>query len=221
MPTPATHGARYRAAAEDHLAWCHDHGIDIIGGRWSLEDPISGLLLAAMLQPDSARILLPMLCGQSWDNVQVTSAWWPSSLVDLLVGFTAEGRSHLLVLENKHLATRSNQPGYKKLPDHEIRWQTEVVLREIDQIRADGGDMLLGGPFDPEATLHPVLLDAKGRTMAETFPMYGWMSAPHRHELWTAVSYAELAAGLRDRYEHEAVPALEPLLSQLFAPKKT
>lgn len=213
---------RYWDAAPEHLAWCREHGIEGVGGRWDLEAPITGLLLAAMPQSTSATATLNTLCGRSWSQVKVDSAWWPSGHVDVLVNFHANGEKYLLALENKHLETKSNQPGYEGLrekgQEHEIRWQTETTLCKIDRVRADGGNELLGGPFDPAATVMPIFLDAAGRTMDEAFPLYEWMVPPHRHEEWQAISYAELAAGLRAHYEHTKDPALVPLLGQLFAP---
>src|SRR5699024_10772219 len=134
---------RYWDAASDHLAWCRDHGVDVIDGRWDLEDPISGLLLAAVLARSSARSVLNIVCRSSWEQVRVSAAWWPSSLVDLVVNFVADGVRYMLVLENKHLTTNSNQPGYRKLLSegrrHEILWQTEKMLGEIDRVRSSGG----------------------------------------------------------------------------------
>lgn len=221
MPANAKQRDRYWEAASYHLAWCREHDVDVIDGRWDPEDPISGLLLAAVLARSSARPVLNTLCRRSWDRVRVTAAWWPSSLVDLVVNFVADEVRYMLLLENKHLTTNSNQPGYKKLLSegrrHEILWQTEKTLGEVDRVRARGGERLLGGPFDPEAVVLPVLLDAASRTMDEAFPVYEWMTLPHRHDRWSAVSYAELAEGLRDHYERDLDPLLEPLLAQLFA----
>ncbi|WP_193117366.1 hypothetical protein [Brachybacterium tyrofermentans] len=212
---------RHEAPARTHLAWCREHGIDVVDGQWTLENPISGLLLAAVLQRSSAAPLLNILCGQSWNQIQVTSAWWPSSVVDLMVGFVADGSAHMLILENKHLDSNSNQPGHQKLTRlgrmDEVLWQTEKMLCDIDDARVAGDTRLLGGPFDPAATIHPVLLDASERTMDEAFPMYDWMVPAHRHDHWATVSYSELAEGLRAHYEHDPIPMLEPLLSQIFA----
>lgn len=222
MPATAIQKNRYWDAAAAHLDWCHERDIDIVSGRWDLEDPISGLLLAAMLQPSSSKVVLNTLCRQAWNRVRVTAAWWPSKYIDLVVNFTGDGSAHMLVVDNKHLTTNSNQPGWRSLKrkglEHEICWQTEKTLCEIDKARAKGDIRVLGGPFDPTATICPVFLDAAGRTMEEAFPIYEWMVPPHRHDQWSAVSYAELAEGMRTHYERKPTPLLEPLLGQIFAP---
>src|SRR5699024_8830918 len=100
VPANAVQRDRYWDAASDHLAWCRDHGVDVIDGRWDLEDPISGLLLAAVLARSSARSVLNIVCRSSWEQVRVSAAWWPSSLVDLVVNFVADGVRYMLVLEN-------------------------------------------------------------------------------------------------------------------------
>jgi hypothetical protein len=199
------------------LAWCDDNQIDILGGRWDLEDPISGLLLTSIAQPDSAQAVLSALCSEPLPALQVSSVWWPSKLVDIIVNFEVDGNPHSLVLEHKHLNSPSNAPGYRT--GGGAFWQTESMLREIERVREAGDESILGGPFDPNAEVHLVVLDARGRDLFEMFEL-NENSEPHRHEMWSAVSYAGFARALRTQYETGAIKGLVPLLAQLFASER-
>jgi hypothetical protein len=209
--------ARYRVAAQLHLEWCDDQAIEIIGGRWDLEDPISGLLLAAVVQQSSAEAVLSALCSQPFSALRVTSVWWPSALVDMIVNFEVAGVSHSLVLEHKHLNSPSNAPGYRSAGGY--YWQTESMLREMDRVLEAGEKSILGGPFDPNAQVHLVVLDARGRVMNEIFELNDRMK-PHRHDYWNVVSYGSFAESLRARYATGAGDGLVALLGQLFASER-
>jgi hypothetical protein len=208
---------RYRSEAREHLAWCDKEGIRVLGGRWDLEVPLTGLLLAAAVDSHSAPALLGALCGERWPTVQVDEVWCPSALVDVIVNFRVDDARHMLVLEHKHLNTRSHAPGYNSGGGD--YWQTESLVRELDRVRSEGSESLLGGPYDQMAQAHLVVLDARGRTMDEAFELKDG-EKPHRHELWDVVSYADLARMLRGSFEADRQPALEPLLGQLFASER-
>lgn len=209
---------RYRSAAAEHLAWCDRNGLRVIGGRWDLEDPLTGLLLAALVDAHSAPVVLGVLCRRDWTDAVVEDVWWPSSYVDLVVNFRVGEERHMLLLEHKHLNSPSNQPGWrrKQKEGRPIYWQTEAALLEIDRVRDEQEPTYLGGPFNPRAFLHAVLLDARGRTLEETFELSEGLPV-HRHDQWASISYEEFAKGLRSAYERTALGALTPLLSQLFA----
>lgn len=211
--------AQYRAAAREHLEWCDKVGIKVLGGRWDLEDPISGLLLSAVVAPESATALICALCGKNWKSVDVHDVWWPSAYVDMIVNFQVAGRHHSLVLEHKHLNSPSNAPGYRRVGGG-VYWQTESMLRELDRARSQGEETLLGGPFDSTAQAHLVVLDARGRQMDQIFELDA-SDVPHRHFAWRVVSYEELASSLRSAYRSEApIVPLKPLLGQLFASER-
>ena len=211
--------ARYRSAASEHLEWCDSVGIRVLGGRWDLEDPITGLLLAAVVDPRSASPLLTALCHlEVQTDLEVEEVWWPSSYVDMIINFRVDGRRHMLALEHKHLNSPSNAPGYRKVGGGAY-WQTESFVRELERVREAGGGELLGGPFRADAQAHLVVLDARGRTMDEAFKLTV-SDEPHRHELWRVLSYADLARSLRTRYDAVNVDALEPILGQLFASER-
>lgn len=206
----------YRSAAREHLRWCEAHGIRILGGQWSTEDPLSGLLLAAVVDPRSAPVVVSALCARDWSQLDVQDVWWPSQYVDLIANFAVGDAEYMLLVEHKQLQSPSNMPGYKNLQLGERYWQTEATLRKIDEVKAAGGATFLGGPFNASATVYPVVLDARGRSIAEAFPLYPGLPA-HRHEEWASVSYCDFAARLRHAYEQTTNKALEPLLGQLFA----
>lgn len=210
--------ARYRAAAREHLTWCQEFGIRVLGGRWDLEDPLSGLLLAAVVDSRSAPAVLSALARKGWDSVEVTEVWWPSAYVDMIVNFRVADQPHMVVLEHKHLDSPSNAPGYRQVGGG-VYWQTESFLQELERVRRDKEAELLGGRFDHTAQAHLVVLDARGRTMDEAFELTA-SDPPHRHASWDVVSYADLARSLRLNYETDRQPALEPLLGQLFASER-
>lgn len=176
---------------------------------------MSGLLLASVLSPGAAAPALSALCSTLWAEVRVVSAWWPSTLVDLIVNFEVDGSPHVLVLEHKHVNSNSDAPGYRSVGGA-LYWQTESMLREIDRVRDEGEAWMLGGPYDPDVEPHLVVLDARGRTMDEAFEL-GPGKGRHRHDAWSVVAYGDLAARLRDSYDAQPEPALQPLLGQLFA----
>lgn len=211
----------YRAAAAEHLAWCKQKGLSVLGGRWDLESPLSGLLLAALVDVHSAPVVLSGLCRQNWPEVVVEDVWWPSTYVDIVANFRVDEEPHSLLLEHKQLNSPSNQPGWrnKEKAGQPIYWQTEAALRELERVRGAKESAFLGGPFDPKASVHAVLLDARGRTMEQAFELYDGLP-PHHHDRWISVSYSEFAERLRDAYDHGPIGALVPLLSQMFASER-
>lgn len=211
---------RYRDAAVEHLAWCVQHGLPPRGGAWSLEDPISGLLLSSIVSPNSSTTVLNSLCGEEWPSVEVEEVWWPSSLVDIIVNFRVDDKVHMLALEHKHVNSPSNAPGYKRSGGGKL-WQTEFFARQVDRALRDQNHTLLGGPFrlEDRDELHLVVLDARGREMMQ-FGVDAW-DEPHEHERWDIISYDLFARRMRRSYEVEKQPGLEPLLMQMFASENT
>jgi hypothetical protein len=206
---------RFRSDASEHLRWCAERGIPVVGGRWDLEDPLTGLLLSSIIDRTSTAVVLSALCSQSWEAVSVSSAWWPSEVMDIIVNFEAAESPHSLVLEHKNVNSTSNAPGYRTAGGGKY-WQTESLLREIERVREAGEGSLLGGPFDSAAVTHLVVLDALGRTMDEIFELRQ-EDEPHRHHMWTVKAYSEFASDLRRAYEARPVPGLVPLIGQMFA----
>ncbi|WP_205856622.1 hypothetical protein, partial [Phytoactinopolyspora endophytica] len=108
-----------------------------------------------MVDARSAPATLGALCNETWKSVDVTAVWWPSSYVDMIVNFRAIGTAHMLALEHKHLDSPSNAAGYRR-DGGGVYWQTESMLREIERVRREDGNYLLGGPFDETAEAHLV-----------------------------------------------------------------
>jgi hypothetical protein len=203
---------RFRKAAQEHLKWCDENDILMLGGRWDREDPITAILLAACADPTAAGTVISALLDETWEEVSVTDLWWPTTPVDILANFTVTGSKHFLVLEHKHVNSPENEPGYKS--GRGGYWQTERMLHKIEDAVIGGRVEILGGPFDPKAQRHLIVLDARGRTMDQIFK-----PEPHntQNNDWLVVSYADFASRLRAAYQADPKPGLVPLLSQLFA----
>jgi hypothetical protein len=204
---------RFRKTAQEHLKWCDDNNIPVLGGCWGYtEDPITALLLAACADSTSAGTVINALLDKTWAEISVTDLWWPTTPVDILANFKVDDSKHFLALEHKYVYSKSNAPGYRS--GRGKYWQTECMLREIDNAVKVGHQEILYGPFDPKAQRHLIVLDARGRAMDQIFEPD---LRNTRNNYWLVVSYANFASRLRAAYEVHSTPGLVPLLSQLFA----
>lgn len=198
------------ADRELHRRWLHAHDID--EPFWPLdENPYTGLLLAALLDPDaSSTTVRGLLAGRtsgatpSW--TAVTAVQWPSRGADLVARLgECEGEGEwAIVVEHKRFRSPSHAPGYKK--DPASAWQTDQLYSALT------GSTPPTWLADVATGRSPalVVLDAYGKSMDQLFP------AGKHNALWSVTSYAQLGSVLRAAHE-EGVRGLVPLLATLYA----
>ncbi|UQW99211.1 hypothetical protein [Streptomyces sp. RerS4] len=173
------------------------------------EDPFTGLILAGLLNPESApsvyRALLADLnpSSRAHDALPL-SAYWPSSGVDLVVEAQQRDRRELVVVEHKRFTSPSHAPGYKKNPD--ARWQTDQVYE------AATSDYWPRWMYetDPSLPVRFIVLDGYGKSMEQLYP--GGL----HNEKWAVTSYSQFGAVLRAEHDR-GVRGLIPLLATLYA----
>ncbi|MFF8786092.1 hypothetical protein [Streptomyces sp. NPDC015125] len=173
------------------------------------EDPFTGLVLAGLLDPESA----PSVCralvtglhpSMRTGDATPLSAYWPTSGVDLVIEAQQRDRRELVVIEHKRFASPSHAPGYRKNP--EALWQTDQVY----EAATSGYWPRWMHETDPELPVRFVVLDGYGKPMDQLYP--GGL----HNDKWAVTSYSQFGAILRAGHDR-GVRGLIPLLTTLYA----
>ncbi len=174
------------------------------------ENPYTGLLLSALLDPDASSATVRGLLASTVQNRPtvvpgVASAQWPSRGPDLIVDLEYGYDREVLVVEHKRFNSISHAPGYKRTGNSNAPWQTDVVYERMTKDRLPYRRVARhDGP------IVFVVLDLYGKPMEELYP--GGIHNEH----WIVTSYAQFGAVLRAEYELGA-RGLVPLLSAIYA----
>jgi hypothetical protein len=209
IPQPSD--AQKRALVADraaHRRWLAKHGIDETP-RPVTENPYTGLLLAALLDPDArAAVVRGLLAGDPRAGSgratrDVSAAQWPTGGVDLVVDLSGDPAATLLV-EHKRFKSHSHRPGYRR--DPQAAWQTDKIYRELQGL--DSPRWLVASPSTDE--WHLIVLDAYGKSMEQMFPNADF------NDRWIVTSYAAFGAVLRAEHT-DSTRGLVPLLAALYA----
>ncbi|KAA6212026.1 hypothetical protein CP973_21260 [Streptomyces albofaciens JCM 4342] len=211
MAFPAPTADQKQKLIDDHAAhraWLRDNKINEQPHALT-EDSFTGLILAGLLDPDSApsvcRALFVSLNPSSRvDVVLPLSAYCPSSGVDLVVEAQQQDFRGLVVVEHKRFTSPSHAPGYKKNPN--ARWQTDQVY---EAATSDYWPRWMH-ETDPSLPVAFVVLDGYGKPMEQLFP--GGL----HNEKWAVTSYSQFGAVLRAEHDR-GVRGLIPLLAALYA----
>lgn len=207
-PTPA----QKQVLLEDrdyHRVWLKTNKIEELA--WPLsENPYTGLILAAVLNPDTrSTVCQGLMAGGSetasaFRTNSLTAAQWPTKGVDLVVRFGHGLESQFLLVEHKRFRSDSHRPGYRT--DPHAPWQTDVVYAA-----ATGNDAASWLGDDPASRVKGfIVLDAYGKSMDQLFP------GGQFNDKWLVTSYPQFGRVLRAAYE-QGVRGLVPLLAALYA----
>lgn len=174
------------------------------------EDPYTGLLLAALLDPDArSSVLRGILAGapasaSAFSSSPLTAAQWPTRGVDLVARFGHGAASELLLVEHKRFRSHSHAPGYRRDPD--APWQTDQVYSAA--MGSEPPAWL--GEASANQVKNFIVLDAHGKSMEQLFP------GGQFNDRWTVTSYLQFGAALRAEHSR-GVRGLVPLLAALYA----
>ncbi|WP_331773284.1 hypothetical protein OG948_58865 (plasmid) [Embleya sp. NBC_00888] len=177
------------------------------------EIPYTGLILAGLLDPESApSVCHALLAGHDpslrTDDVRVLWPYCPSSGVGLVFEVHRPDRRELVVVEHKRFRSPSHAPGYRTNPG--APWQTDVAH---EAATSDYWPQWMH-ETDPELPVRFVVLDGYGKPMDQMFP------SGLRNEHWAVTGYSQFAAILRAEHDR-GVRGLIPLLSTLFAGRES
>ncbi len=203
----AVQKAALLADRDSHREWLA--GNSLSEPEWSLpENPYTGLLLAALLDPAAQGTVLRALAAgdprTAPSQAAVTAVRWPTRGPDLVVRQGTGRDAVATLIEHKRFDSPSHAPGYKSNPD--AAWQTDQAY---DASQAADPPLWLDG-IDPGGTQHYIVLDAFGKTIEELYP--GGSHNSH----WTVTSYAQFGDTLRRAYAQGNL-GLAPLIRALYA----
>lgn len=190
-----------------HRQWLASNGLS--EPAWDLpEDPYTGLLLAALLDPFAQQAVLRALAAgdppRPPSRAVVTAVRWPTRGVDLVILQGAEADVIATLVEHKRFRSPSHAPGYKKDPD--AAWQTDQAFEASQAAEPPGW---LDG-IEPGHSRRYLVLDAYGKDIDQLFP-----GGTHNSE-WTVTGYGEFGSALREAHK-QGTPGLGPLLTTLYA----
>ncbi len=192
-----------------HRAWLEINKIE--EAAWHLsEDPYTGLLLAALLDPDArSSVLRGILAGggmsaSALSSSPLTAVQWPTRGIDLVARFGHGAGAELLFVEHKRVGSPSHCPGYKTNP--QAPWQTDQLYSAV--VGSEPPAWLDGASADQAKTF--VVLDGYGMSMEQLFP------GAESNDRWAVTSYRQFGAVLRAEHSR-GVRGLVPLLAALYA----
>jgi hypothetical protein len=174
------------------------------------EDAYTGLLLAALLEPDAGPVVGQGLLAGSQGAAHlaeprtVSAAQWPTRGADLVVLVESGADSEVLIVEHKRFRSPSHASGYRR--DPRAPWQTDQVSAAVTSSQRPS--WLSGFPSHPKTRF--IVLDAYGKIMEQLFP------AGQFNDHWLVTGYPQFGSVLRAAHARR-VRGLVPLPTGLYA----
>ena len=195
-----------------HHSWLASKGIEVPIWPEKSEKQYTGLLLAALLDPDASATVCHALLDGGLDKATApvvghpTTVYAPDKGPDITLRLTDRATDLLLVVEHKRFRSPSHAPGYKK--HHQTAaWQTDQT---IEAAGWDDPPLWLSLTGAPSAAKKFIVFDAHGMNMEQLFP------GGEYNDDWSVTSYRTFSAELRRAFEG-GVRGLVPLLAALYA----